>query len=366
MSDDQSSKNHRSPAPKAGYLRIMSYPQPPGASKNQINKAGAAIADPDTPGEAADEAQLLVDQFRAAHTWPLVTVRTTLGTRAKSLSEDALVVQRLKRMPSIIGKLKGRRIRDVASMQDLGGCRAIMPNLDGVMSLKALYETPKKHRKFAFKLRNDYIEDPKPNGYRGLHFVGKYDSPARPEYKGYAVEIQLRTQLMHSWATAVEIVDTFAQAGLKSSDPNAFETDWDYFFAYASAAMAIEEGTAVPADMPTSESSVRKKLDEIDGRRLVDRIENWSRTMNEALNVVPKGNYYILSLDFENESVEVKRYSNAGTADQAYRDLESDDSKTRDSVLVAGGNISQIKAAYPNYFIDSGRFTSHMRRYTHE
>lgn len=343
----------------------MSYPEPPSVSKNKLNKAGVTIADSTASQADATAAQSLVDQFRAAHTWPMLTARVPLNRRAKAISSEALVVQRLKRMPSIVGKLQNGRIRDVASMQDIGGCRAIMPSLADVRALRASYESPRSHRVFSFKLRNDYILSPKTNGYRGLHFVGKYDSRERPEYKGYSVELQFRTRLMHSWATAVEIVDTFAQSGLKASNPNVFNSEWDYFFAYASAAMAIEEGTAVPDQAPTSELAVRKALREIDGKRLVERIENWSRTMNEALSSASKGNYYILSLDFENESVEVSRFLNAATADHAYRALEADDSPTRDSVLVAGGNISQIKAAYPNYFIDSGRFTSHMKRYTH-
>lgn len=343
----------------------MSYPTPPDASKSKLNKAGALIASPSTGTLEALEAQQLVDQFRAAHTWPMLTARVALDTRAKQVSPAALVVQRLKRMPSIVGKLEGGRIRDVASMQDIGGCRAIMPTIDDVMGLRKVYETPRKHRTFSFRLRNDYIDNPKTNGYRGLHFVGKYDSPKRPEYRGYCVELQFRTQLMHSWATAVEIVDTFAQAGLKASDPNSFDTDWDYFFSYASAAMAIEEGAPIPDKAPTSARDVRKKLSDINGKRLVERIEQWSRTMDEDLSVVPKGIYYILSLDFENDSVEVKQYANASAADQVYRQLEADSSTSKDSVLVAGGNISQIKAAYPNYFIDSGRFTAHMRRYTH-
>lgn len=347
------------------YVPRMSYPNPPSVSKTRLNKAGAAIADSSTGEAEASAAQSLVDQFRAAHTWPMLTARVPLSKRARTISSDALVVQRLKRMPSIVGKLQGGRIRDVASMQDIGGCRAIMPSVEQVQALSSVYQSPKKHRAFTFYLRNDYIAQPKPNGYRGLHFVGKYDSSQRPEYRGYSVELQFRTQLMHSWATAVEIVDTFAQSGLKASDPNIFSSEWDYFFAYASAAMAIEEGTAVPDGAPANVREVRRALQEIDGRRLVDRIENWSRTMNEALSTVSKGNYYILSLDFENESVEVIRFSNAAAADQAYRNLESDRIATRDSVLVAGGNISQIKAAYPNYFIDSGRFTSHMKRYTH-
>lgn len=341
----------------------MTYPEPPSASKKEINRAGLVIADDKSTLRQIHEAQSLVDQFRAAHHWPMLTARVVLSNRAEKVSGDSLVVQRLKRMPSIIAKLKNGRVVNVATMQDLGGCRAILPSLDDVKALRAIYEAPGRPRAFNYTLRNDYIENPKPNGYRGLHFVGKYNSPARPEYSGYKVELQFRTQLMHSWATAVEIVDIFSQAGLKSSAPDNFETDWDYFFAYSSAAMALEEGTTPPPGAPDTPEAVRQALSEIKALELISKIESWSRTMSEVLTEKTKGIHYLLTLDFDNESVEVRQYKNAEEADLAYRQSENSSVGHVDTVLVAGGSVAQIKAAYPNYFVDSHRFTQHMREY---
>lgn len=224
----------------------MGYPSPPSVSKKQINRAGLVVAKPESDAEELHAAQLIVDQFRAAHHWPMLTARMALSGRAKRVSQDSLVVQRLKRMPSIVAKLRTGRVANVSTMQDLGGCRAILPTLEDVQPLRSIYEEQTQPRAFSYTLRNDYIAHPKPNGYRGLHFVATYNSPARPEYSGYKVELQFRTQLMRSWATAVEIVDIFSEAGLKSSTPDDFTTDWDYFFAYSSAAMALQEGTPLP------------------------------------------------------------------------------------------------------------------------
>ena len=349
--------------PTATYTETMAYPEPPSESKKAINRAGILIADANTTRDQLNQAQSLVDQFRAAHHWPMLTARVSLTERASKISPDALVVQRLKRMPSIVAKLRNGRVVKVSTMQDLGGCRAILPTLDDVQALRSLYEGQVGHRVFVHTLRNDYIANPKANGYRGLHFVSTYNSPARPEYAGYKVELQFRTQLMHSWATAVEIVDIFSQAGLKASAPDSFETTWDYFFAYASAAMSLEEGTTPPKGSPQTPAAVRQALTDIDSLALIEKIENWSRTMNEVFTEKTKGIYYLLTLDFDNESVAVRQYRNAQEADAAYRESETANSGRIDTVLVAGGSVAQIKAAYPNYFVDSHRFTTYVQNY---
>ena len=341
----------------------MAYPTPPVASKKQVNRAGLVVASQHATTEELHDAQTLVDQFRAAHHWPMLTARVTLSERAAKVSPESLVVQRLKRMPSIVAKLKSGRVVNVSTMQDLGGCRAILPTLEDVRELQERYETSGQSRAFTYSLRNDYIANPKPNGYRGLHFIATYNSPARPEYAGYKVELQFRTQLMHSWATAVEIVDIFSEAGLKSSTPDSFDSEWDYFFAYSSAAMSLDEGTNAPTGAPETPDLVRDSLAKIDALSLIEKIENWSRTMNEVLTEKAKGIYYLLTLDFDNESVQVRQYKNAQEADLAYRESETSNSGRIDTVLVAGGSVAQIKAAYPNYFVDSHRFTSYMREY---
>lgn len=348
------------PAPPASrYLLNMSYPEPPDSSKTQIRKAGKKLASSSSSPTEIESAQLLVDQFRAAHQWPMLTARVTLSGRAKRISDEALVVQRLKRMPSILGKLQSGRVKDVSTMQDLGGCRAIMPSIDDVHELAEKYMGTTRNNVFDFTLRNDYIANPKPNGYRGLHFVGTYSSDKREEFEGYSVELQLRTKLMHSWATSVEIVDTFEQSGLKSSKPDEFNNDWDYFFAYAGAAIALIEGTPVPHGMPETETGVRKGLADLDAGRLVQRVSDWSSSMRHITKLGGRGQYFLLSVDADRRAIEIKRFRNSAEAEEAYRDLEAD--SRSDSVLVGGKSMEEIQKAYPNYFADTKRFSALLR-----
>lgn len=53
------------------------------------------------------------------------------------------------------------------------------------------------------------------------------------------VEIQIRTALQHSWATAVEVASTFTGYDLESDDPKCEDERWIRFFAPMGSAIAI-------------------------------------------------------------------------------------------------------------------------------
>ena len=71
-------------------------------SKKQINKAGEIIRN-GTVNEKEQTIELL-NLWRANHMLPLRNIRAIVDSRLKKLSINCIVGQRLKRMPSIIGK----------------------------------------------------------------------------------------------------------------------------------------------------------------------------------------------------------------------------------------------------------------------
>ncbi|HEY4487559.1 MAG TPA: RelA/SpoT domain-containing protein, partial [Candidatus Paceibacterota bacterium] len=127
----------------------------------------------------------------------------------------------------------------LSQMQDIGGVRAVVPSEKDVRKLVAEYKSSKfKHRLIREK---DYISNPRrEDGYRSYHLIYEYNNPKAPEYKGLALELQLRTKLQHSWATAVETVGFILNQALKSRHG---DKEWLEFFATVSAAFAREEGT---------------------------------------------------------------------------------------------------------------------------
>lgn len=70
----------------------------------------------------------IFDTWRKAHLLPLISIAMWL--RKPSLDATGLApAQRLKRRDTFLDKLISSRARDASTMQDLGGCRLIFPDL---------------------------------------------------------------------------------------------------------------------------------------------------------------------------------------------------------------------------------------------
>jgi Region found in RelA / SpoT proteins len=68
---------------------------------------------------------------------------------------------------------------------------------------------------------DDYIARPKPDGYRSHHLMFNFrDRRNAGIHDGRRIEVQLRTRLQHSWATAVEAVGLFRGEDLKGNQGN--------------------------------------------------------------------------------------------------------------------------------------------------
>ena len=103
----------------------------------------------------------------------------------------------------------------LTTMQDIGGVRAILSKVSDVYNLAGEYKTKSR---FAHELINeyDYVQHPRDSdGYRSLHLIYKYRNSQHPGFDGLRLELQIRTKLQHTWATAVETMDTLLESVLK-------------------------------------------------------------------------------------------------------------------------------------------------------
>ena len=103
----------------------------PEYSKREINEAGAAIRNSEISPEDRAAALRIVDNWRSAHAYPLHVFYMNLIGKCGS-RKDILVAERLKRMDSIVGKLQREEGMQLYRMQDLGGCRMVLPTLQDV------------------------------------------------------------------------------------------------------------------------------------------------------------------------------------------------------------------------------------------
>src|SRR5579872_1772112 len=227
----------------------MAYEKPP-CTANQIDKAGKTFFNQKLSVDERGGAVALIWDWRTAHSYPLNALHMTLRTRALKVDTNALSAQRLKRLPSILRKLGRQSTMQMSQMQDIGGCRAIVANMNRLKLLRFIYESrPLRH---SLTRTRDYIEDPKEDGYRSIHMMYRFSGKASSlPWHNLRIEVQLRTKLQHSWATSVETVDAFVGEDLKFGKGTS---DWRRFFQLMGTVHARMEKTPDVPDTPQAES----------------------------------------------------------------------------------------------------------------
>lgn len=178
-------------------------------SRRVIDNAGIILrdwwltAEIDLADEAA-EAAVLVWEYRRTFRTPLQKVTVGVRQFVERESSTVIVGQRLKRVPTILDKLSRLPTMKVTRMEDIGGCRAILPG--GRTEIEGVLRRMEKNR-WTIRRFRDYISKPKETGYRAIHVVVERDE--RP------IEIQLRTTRQHAWAASVERVGAMLGDALK-------------------------------------------------------------------------------------------------------------------------------------------------------
>jgi hypothetical protein len=206
---------------------------------------------------------------------------------------------------------------------------------------------------------DDYLVKPQLSGYRGVHLIYKYYSDRNNVYNDLKIELQLRSQLQHAWATAVETVGTFMGQALKSS---MGEQDWLRFFTLMGTVIAFQEGTSPVANTPNDPKDLIseiwryvKKLD------VIAKLEAYGSTLQYIQQVQQQDTqFYLLELDPSAKSVRVTGYTKAklGLAQQEYLEAEKaiSEKSASEAVLVSVDSVASLQKAFPNYFLDTRVF----------
>jgi hypothetical protein len=250
----------------------------------------------------------------------------------------------------------------LSEMQDIGGCRAVVATVDQVYRIAERYgESDFEHE---LDYTNDYIKGPNArSGYRSLHLVYRHRSRARPAYNGQRIEVQLRTSLQHTWATAVETADIFLREALKAKRGSP---EWTRFFILMSSVFASWENCRRVPRTPPEMNVLKTEL-----ASLVDRLDvlNRFRSFQTSLRVMekyrPKGNLYsVLLLNPAAGTVTIYdfRPSEFEKASETYAGLERNKPEGGDVLLVKADNAASIRRMYPFYFPTTEEFRKCVRR----
>jgi ppGpp synthetase/RelA/SpoT-type nucleotidyltranferase len=323
------------------------------------------------PVEELESALTVVNNWRSSHGRPLQSIKMTLLMRARSLDRRALIAQRIKRLRAIKVKLNRpeNNHMKLSQMHDLGGCRAVMRTVSQVELLGEKYKEQSTKNRFrggeAVKTY-DYITTPKDDGYRGIHLVRKYHSEYPSswlrEFDGLRIEIQIRSKLQHAWATAVEAVDFYTGQALKS---NLGQERWKRFFALSSCAFAGLEKRPLIPNTPTDRKDLREELMSFSNE--LSLIEG----LSFATEITQKreGHFFLLELDLNKASIRTTAFSEERLqeANEAYLNAEkriTDDPRFQ-AVLVSVDGLSELRKAYPNFFLDIKEFLSELGKFLH-
>ncbi len=327
-------------------------------SRSQVDHAGEILITTPADSNAASEAIRVVSNWRFSHGYPLQSISMALLDLAKWKSQQSLTAQRIKRIPSIYLKLRNTPAMKLSRMHDIGGCRAIMPSVGLTEKLVEEYEKSARHnphRFGEFVKRYDYIQSPKPDGYRGVHIVCKYrsNSEAGEDYEGLRIEIQLRSQLQHTWATAVETVSTFTGEALRS---NIGSVAWKRFFALASTAICkIEKRPTVPGT-PTDMAELQREL-----QGCFEQVTALEK-LTQAVDLIGSkpGHFFLLKLNARKRTIQTETFQQNQVlqAQERYLELEKEIKNKPEIqvVLVGADSVSELRKVYPNYFLDVTEF----------
>lgn len=319
-------------------------------SKTEVNRAGVALLDKSSVEK--DKAKIVLDSWRACHVIPLNNFQETLKSNLEEIDNAALVSQRLKRTPSILSKLERNPQMMLARMQDIGGIRAVVKDMQKVREIEDIYKRGTEIFTVAGGGK-DYINYPKESGYRSVHKIFKCEN-------GFSIELQIRTKIQHAWATAVETMGTFLDQSLKSSEG---PDKWLDFFALASSAFAILESTPrIPKfDHMTDQETFEELLNQEKTLGVLDKLTGFRVATRHIENDKKNGRYHLVILDLDKKMVRIQSYEskniNKANADYSIAEARVNDGENIQVVLVASETIKALKQAYPSYFLDAELFS---------
>ena len=287
----------------------------------------------------------------------------------------AVLTFRLKRMQSILEKIRRPgKTYTIGTMDDIGGCRMILEDMEQLERAVGVLSNELELKKSDKSIKN-YVKTPRDDGYRSCHFITRYRGPKRK----YRVEVQVRTQLQHLWATTVEAAHVVYGINFKLDqiqDPNSeLERQVRSFFATVSGLFALEETTH---DGRLGDS---KKDELVERLHSIGRLDSIIRDLSSMVNDVyiarhdiesDGPGFYLMRFARETQFLDITSFEpdESDLAIEAYGTHEDSalvddlfDPKFDNVVLAYAQDGKQLLHAYPNYTARVGEFLKHMEAY---
>jgi hypothetical protein len=263
-----------------------------------------------------------------------------------SAKDTIVIARRLKRIESIKLKLNRFTTMRLSTLQDIAGVRVVLK--DGPALDKAFTKLRGLASRNTLKRVDNYHQNPKGDGYRGIHLVYQNESSK-------LIEIQLRTNLEHIWATAVETYGELQNTSFKTGQG---DSEWKVFFKLLSSYFSIHENcTPLDEHIKLSKKQINRKLIKV--IKELNVIERLNASTNSIKTIISKynesgrtGKYALLELDLKQNKtfIEIFNKKDVHKAIEIYtmKELEYKKSDQKNIVFVNIESLDNIKKSYPN------------------
>ena len=116
----------------------------------------------------SDESLELLHEYRVSFKEPMTKIFKIVTSESRNIDSTTVRTYRIKRIESIISKLKRENSMGLLEMGDIAGCRIIVKHEQHIPKIiKAIEE------KLNVVDRRDYISNPRESGYRSYHLMIK-------------------------------------------------------------------------------------------------------------------------------------------------------------------------------------------------
>lgn len=283
----------------------------------------------------------MLQYLRTSYKEPLSITFNFIEKLAHKVDSDSVCTYRIKRIESIVSKLRRFPKMHVNRAEDIAGCRCILTSEEKVYELFNLIL--KKEKQLPFEIQgkiNDYISSPKESGYKSIHLNVCVKGTNK------RIEIQLRSLLHHSWATLVETTDLLYGLKLKEigQDSNEELFNLHYLLSKEITTLSISEMHEI-ADTVISYKYIQT-LGNVYARNYLSVRNHWNSLR------LQNSHFFLIATNKEGVP-EIKGFSSFDNAEAAYFESFVNNKDSKNIVLThfRQPHFAKISVAYSNYFL---------------
>lgn len=314
----------------------------PSISKGKINKTGESIRQSLLNNQSILKEDLQKLQlYRISFKVPLNKANEELNRIMRKIDKFGVITYRVKRIESICNKLLRFKEMDLARMHDIAGARCILSNEKKVTAFVKELQSSKV---LSVKHIDDYISKPKLTGYKSIHL--------RCECEGKLIEVQVRDETQHSWATLVEITDVIYRTKIKENQADN-STGLYEFLQILSKSKNLTLCERKKINSVLAKTKFIQKLTNTFCKNAIILRNNWCK------KELPHGQFYLFEVDKKNNP-NIEIFEDFNKAEEKYFSSFTKDMNIQEKnyvmAYISNDDFEMISKAYSNYVLIKHNF----------